>query len=98
MSTIQDPLTAGCLERVLQARQEYLEAERQLNSAAEDLLRSFGDEFEDDIATMAHVLGDTTIIVDEDWRDYQLGKRYRALTFMRTATYADDASKPGEPT
>lgn len=83
----QDPLTVGCLKRVLEARQDFLEAERSFNAAAEDLLRSFGDEFEDDISTMAHVIGDVTILVDEGWRDYLPGKRYRALTFTRTATY-----------
>lgn len=87
MSTIRDYLTVGCLKRVLEARKEYLEAERRFNAAAEDLLRSFGDEFEDDISTMAHVIGDTTVLVDEDWQDYQPGKRYRAITFTRTATY-----------
>lgn len=87
MSTIQDPLTVGCLKRVLEARREYLESERQFNAAAEDLLRSFQYEFEDDISTMAHVIGATTIIIDEDWMDYDPGKRYKAITFTRTATY-----------
>ncbi len=92
MSTVQDSLIVGCLKRLFHARREYLEAERQYNAAAEDLLRSFGDEFEDDISTMAHVVGNTTILVHEDWRDYHPGKLYRAITFFRTAHYAQDGA------
>ena len=89
MSTIQDPLTDGCMQRLLHARRAYIEAKRIYNDAAEDLLRSFGDEFEDDISTMAHVIGGITVVVDEDWSDFQPGERHMALTFLRTATYAE---------
>ena len=95
MSTIHNPLTVGCLKRVLEARQDYLKAERNFNAASEDLLRSFQTEFEDDISSMAHVIGDVTVIIDEDRRDYQPGKRYRSMIFTRTATYCG-SSDPGD--
>ncbi|MHC1744862.1 MAG: hypothetical protein AB9873_17795 [Syntrophobacteraceae bacterium] len=97
MSIAQDPLIQGSLQRVLHARQNWIEAKKAerkaewlFNDAAADFLRSFGEQYEDDITSVAHVIGDMTITVEDEWYERPEGMKHLALTFYRTSSYAPD--------